>query len=72
MMFRLLKMFVSQRTCKSLRMCIPPRVFMVLLMCEILRVLFRVRKNSLVLMEFLRMGDVDPVEGSDVEFVGGE
>ena len=47
MMFRLLKIFVG------LRMCIPPRVFMVLLMCKILRVLFRVRKNSLVPMEFL-------------------
>ena len=71
MMFRLLKMFVSQRTCKSLRMCIPPRVFMVLLMCKILRILFRVRKNSLA--DGVSWDeDVDPVEGSDVEFVGGE
>ena len=37
-MFRLLKIFVGLRMCKSLR------------------VLFRVRKNSLVLMEFLGMG----------------
>ena len=70
-MFRFLKMFVSQRTCKSLRMCIPPRVFMVLLMCKILRILFRVRKNSLA--DGVSWDeDVDPVEGSDVEFVGGE
>ena len=65
MMFRLLKIFVG------LRMCIPPRVFMVLLMCKILRVLFRVRKNSLA--DGVSWDeDVDPVEGSDVEFVGGE
>ena len=65
-MFRPLKIAVSQRTCKSLR------VFKILLACEILRVLFRMRKNSLVPMEFLRMGGVDPVEGSGVEFMGGE
>ena len=32
------------------------KIFVSLGMCEILRVLFRVRKNSLVPMEFLRMG----------------
>ena len=52
-MFRPLKIAVSQRTCKSLR------------------VLFRVRKNSLA--DGVSWDeDVDPVEGSDVEFVGGE
>ena len=49
MMFRPLKIAVSQRTCKSLR------VFKIPLACEILRVLFRVRKNSLVPTEFLGM-----------------
>ena len=64
-MFRPLKIAVSQRTCKSLR------VFKILLACEILRVLFRVRKNSLA--DGVSWDeDVDPVEGSDVEFVGGE
>ena len=32
------------------------KIFVSLGMCEILRVLFRVRKNSLVPMEFLGMG----------------
>ena len=64
-MFRPLKIAVSQRTCKSLR------VFKILLACEILRILFRVRKNSLA--DGVSWDeDVDPVEGSDVEFVGGE
>ena len=49
MMFRLLKIFVGLRMCKGLR------VFRILLVCKILRVLFRVRKNSLVPMEFLGM-----------------
>ena len=64
-MFRPLKIAVSQRTCKSLR------VFKILLACEILRVLSQVRKNSLA--DGVSWDeDVDPVEGSDVEFVGGE
>ena len=54
--FWIRKIYESRKIYKIRAMFRLLKIFVSLGMCKILKVLFRMRKNSLVLTEFLRMG----------------